>query len=230
MAYARVQNATSNNNGASLTVTLGAAPTAGNLLIAWANSNATVTNGGTGWTAGPFIIDGNGAYFWWRVAGASEPASVTFTPSVSDNVSAGLLEYSGNTATPFDAASSSMHSGSAVSSTTAVSVTTTAAHDLGIAAGLLHNSSPAPVAPTSPVWTNGWNNIQSQGAVSGSYVVYSFIGDNLDLGGAGSVSTAVSWSTNAWLDAQELLMTFTAVATATGQWVPQLVTPNQGFF
>lgn len=228
MGFARVQNASDGNNGASLTVTLGSGPTAGNLLIAWANSNATVTIGGTGWTAGPSIIDGNGAYFWWKVAGASEPASVTFTPSVSDNVAAGLLEYSGNTATPFDVSSSSMHSGSAVSSTTAVTVTTTADHDLGIAAGLLHNSSPAATAPTAPTWTNGWSNIQSQGAVTGSYVVYSFIGDNLDLGTAGSVSTAVSWSTNTWLDAQELLMTFTAAPT--GGWTPNIITPNQGFF
>lgn len=228
MAYARVQNAVGNANAASLTVTFGAGPTAGNLLVAWANSNATVTIGGTGWTAGPSVIDGNGAYFWWKVAGASEPAGVTFTPSVSDNISAGLLEYSGNTPSPLDAASSSTHSGSAVSSTIAVAVTTTADHDLGIAAGLLHSSSPMATAPTAPTWTNGWNNIQSQGAVTGSYVVYSFIGDNLDLGTAGSVSTAVSWSTNTWLDAQELLMTFTA--TAGGGWNPPLITPNQGFF
>lgn len=230
MGFARVQNAVNNNNGASLTVTLGAGPTAGNLLIAWANSNATVTIGGTGWTAGPSVIDGNGAYFWWKVAGSSEPASVTFTPSVSDNVSAGLLEYSGNTATPLDASSSSMHSGGAVSSTTAVSVTTAADHDLGIAAGLLHNSSAQPSAPTVPIWTNGWANVQSQGAVPGSFIVYSFIGDNLDLGAAGTVSTAVSWTGGTWLDAQELLMTFTAAATPAGQWVPQVVTPNQGFF
>lgn len=230
MTFTRVQNAVNNNNGASLTVTLSATPAAGNLLVAWANSNATVTIGGTGWTAGPSVIDGNGAYFWWKIAGSSEPTAVTFTPSVADNVAAGLLEYSGNTATPLDASSSSTHSGSAVSSTTAVTVTTTADHDLGIAAGLLHNSSPTAVAPTAPTWTSGWTNIQTQGAVTGSYVVYSFIGDNLDLGAAGSVSTAVSWSTNTWLDAQELLMTFTAAAAPAGQWVPQLITPNQGFF
>jgi len=228
MGFARVQNATGNASAASLTVTLGAGPTVGNLLIAWANSNATVTIGGTGWTAGPSVIDGNGAYFWWRVAGASEPSSVTFTPSVSDSICAGLLEYSGNTASPLDASSSSTHSGSAASSTTAVTVTTTGDHDLGIAAGLLHNSSPSATAPTAPTWTNGFSNVQATGAVNGSYVVYTFVGDNLNLGTAGSVSTAVSWSTNTWLDAQELLMTFTA--TAGGGWTPPIITPNQGYF
>jgi len=230
MGFARVQNATGNANGASLTVTLGAGPAVGNLLISWANSNATVTIGGTGWTAGPSVIDGNGAYFWWKVAGASEPAGVTFTPSVSDSICAGLLEYSGNVAAPLDASSSSTHSGSAVSSTTAVSVTTATAHGLGIAAGLLHNSSPSATAPAAPAWTGGFSNVQSAGAVPGSYIVYTFVGDNLDLGAAGLISTAVSWSTNTWLDAQELLMTFTAAATPAGQWVPQVITPNQGFF
>lgn len=214
MAFARIQNASNGDNTASLAVTLSAAPIAGHLLIAWANSDATITIGGSGWTAGPSVIDGNGAYLWWKVAAASEPASVTFTPSVSDFVAAGILEYSGNTSTPFDAASSSTHSGSAVSATTPVTVTTTALHDLGIAAALLHNSTPLPAAPTVPTWTNGWANIQSQGATSGSYGVYSFISDNLDLGAAGPVTTSVSWSTNTWLDAQQLVMTFTAAAGA----------------
>lgn len=230
MAFARVQNATNGANATTLVVTLGAAPAVGNLLVAWANSDATVIIGGSGWTAGPSVIDGNGAYTWWKIAGASEPSSVTFTPSVTDYITAGILEYSGSTTSPLDATSSSTHSGAGVSSTTAVTVTTTAAHDLGIACGLLHSSSPNITAPTAPVWTNGWSNIQTQGATPGSYACWSYIGDNLDVGAAGAVSTAVSWSTVTWLDAQELLMTFTAAATPAGQWVPQIVTPNQGIF
>jgi len=228
MGFARVQNAADGVNSTSLTIALGAAPTTGNLLIAWANSDATVTNGGTGWTAGPSVIDGNGAYTWWKIAGASEPSSVTFTPSVSDYITAGLLEYSGNTATPLDVASTSTHSGAGVSSTTAVTVTTAEAHDLGIACGLLHSSTPNTIAPTAPAWTNGWSNVQSQGAVPGTYACWSYIGDNLDLGAAGPASTAVSWSTVTWLDAQELLLTFKAAAG--GGWTPQITTPNQGFF
>jgi hypothetical protein len=230
MTFARVQNASDGTNSTSLTINLGAPPTTGNLLIAWANSDATVSIGGTGWTAGPSVIDGNGAYVWWKAVGASEPASVAFTPSVSDYITAGLLEYSGNTASPLDAASSSTHSGGPVSSTGTVTVTTGADHDLGIACGLLHSSSPNVTAPTAPAWTNGWSNIQAQGATPGSYACWSYIGDNLDLGVAGSVSTAVSWSTVTWLDAQELLLVFKAAATPAGQWAPQLVTPNQGFF
>lgn len=229
MAYARVQNASGGVNAASLTVSLGTAPGTGNLLVAWANSDALVSIGGSGWTAGPSVIDGNGTYMWWKAAGASEPSSVVFTPSVSDFITAGLLEYSGNTASPFDASSSSTHSGAGVSATTAVAVTTTADHDLGIACGLLHSSSPPAAPPTAPTWTNGWNNLQSQGAVTGGFVCYSFVGDNLDLGAAGSVSTAVSWSTNTWGDAQQLLMAFTAASVSTPTWIPAQTTQLAGY-
>lgn len=228
MGFARVQNAADGANSTSLTITLGATPAAGNLLIAWANSDATVTHSGTGWTAGPSVIDGNGAYTWWKIAGSSEPAAVTFTPSVSDYICAGLLEYSGNTPSPLDAASSSTHSGTATSSTTAVTVTTTEDHDLGIACALLHSSTPNSAVPTAPAWTNGWSNVQAQGAVSPTWACWSYIGDNLDLGTAGAAGTAVSWSTVTWLDAQELLLTFKAAAG--GGWTPQIVSPNQGFF
>lgn len=219
MAFARVQNAAGGVDASSLTVTLAAAPTAGNLLIAVANADATVTIGGSGWTAGPSVIDGNGAYLWWKIAGSSEPSAVTFTPSVSDYITAGLLEYSGNSATPFDAASSSTHSGSATNTTQPASMTTTTAHDLGIAVGLLHQNRGTPtVAPTSPVWSGSttWSTAQSAGAVSGSNVtVWDFVADNLDLGAAGTVSASVAWSTVTWPDAQQIIAAFKPGAATT---------------
>ena len=86
MPYTRVQQASNGTDAASLTITLGSTPAVGDLLVAWANSDATVTQGGSGWTAGPDVVDGNGAYSWYKIAGASEPSSVTFTPSVSDYI------------------------------------------------------------------------------------------------------------------------------------------------
>jgi hypothetical protein len=91
-------------------------------------------------------------------------------------------------------------------------MTTTTNHDLGIAAGLLHQNRGTPtVAPDTPVWSGNvtWTNTQSAGAVSGSNVtVWDFVADNLDLGAAGTVSASVSWSTVAWPDAQQLLIAF----------------------
>ena len=219
MAFARVQNAAGGVDGASLTVTLAAPPTAGNLLIAVANADATVTHDGTGWNAGPSVIDGNGAYLWWKIAGSSEPSTVTFTPSVSDYITAGLLEYSGAAAAPYDTSASSTHSGSATSTTDPASMTTTADHDLGIAVGLLHQNRGTPtVAPTAPVWSGSpsWNAAQSAGAVSGSNVtVWTFVADNLDLGAAGTASASVSWSTVMWPDAQQLFAAFKGNPTTT---------------
>lgn len=217
MAFARVQNAAGGADGTSLTVTLPAPPTAGNLLIAVANADALVSHDGSGWNDGPSVIDGNGAYLWWKIAGASEPAAVVFTPSVSDYITAGLLEYSGNAAVPYDTSGSSTHSGSATNTTQAASMTTSTNHDLGIAVGLIHQNRGTPtVAPTSPVWSGSttWNSVQSAGAVSGSNVtVWDFVADNLDLGAAGTVSASVAWSTVTWPDAQQLIIAFKPGAT-----------------
>jgi hypothetical protein len=214
----RVQNASDGVDGAALTVTLTAAPTGGNLLVAWANSDALVSIGGSGWNAGPSIIDGNGAYSWWKVAGGGEPSSVTFTPSVSDWITAGVLEYAGLTGTPLDTSGSAMISGTPSTSTTTVTLTSAADHELGIALALLHASSPN-ANPTAPSWSGGYSTVQAQGVAGGPSKVYSLIGDNLDLGAAGSRSVAASW-TGAWPDAQALVLLFTAVAGAHGAAAP----------
>lgn len=210
MTVSRVQDAAGGINAGSLTVTLAGTPATGNLLIGWANSDALVSIGGSGWNAGPSVIDGNGTYLWWKISGPSEPAGVTFTPSVSDFICAGLAEYSGTTGTPLDVSGSSTHSGAAVNATTAVGVTTTADHDLGFSVACLHAGPLA--APTVPSWTNSWSELHEAGAVGPSYVVYTFAADNTDLGMAGSVSTGASWSGTAWPDAQQLLITFAAAA------------------
>lgn len=204
--WGRVQKASNGANAANTIVTLGATPTVGNLLVAWANSDATVTMGGSGWTAGPSVIDGNGAYFWWKVAAAAEPAAVTFTPSISDYICAGLIEYSGNIASPFDVSSSSTISGGGTTSTTPVSVTTTATSDLGVALAALHQGGQQ-AEPTGVAWTGSYNNQQSQGIGGGATKVYSWYADNLNLGVPGSTTTGSSWTGN-WGDAQELVMTF----------------------
>lgn len=218
MSAARVQNASDGVNGPSLAITLGAAPVAGDLLVAWANSDALVGIGGSGWNAGPSIIDGNGAYSWWKVVGAGEPSSVTFTPSVSDWITAGVLEYSGLTGTPLDTSGNAMISGTPSTSTTTITLTSAADHELGVALALLHASTPA-ADPTAPTWSGGYTTAQAQGVAGGPSKVYSLIGDNLDLGAAGSTSVAASW-TGPWPDAQGLVLLFTAVAGAHGAAAP----------
>lgn len=216
MGVTRVQAAAEGVNGATVTATLPAAPTTGNLLVAWANSDALVTIGGSGWTAGPVVIDGNGAYAWWKIAAASESAAVTFTPSVSDWIVAGVLEYAGLAAAPFDVSGSSVISGGSTTSTTAVAVTTSADHDLVVALAHLHAAGAGLAEPTAPSWSGGLSVAQAHGMTGGGITaVYTIVGDSVDAGAVGSVSTAASW-TGAWPDAQELVMAFKATTIAAG--------------
>lgn len=220
MGVARVQTAAEGVNDVAATATLTATPTAGNLLVAWANSDALVSIGGSGWNAGPVVIDGNGAYAWWKIAGAGEPSAVTFTPSVSDWIVAGLIEYSGAAATPFDVSGSSMISGSSVTSTTAVAVTTSADHDLIVALAHLHSAGAGLAEPTAPAWSGGFATADAHGMTAGGITaVYTIAGDNLDASPAGSVSTAASW-TGPWPDAQQLVMAFKALALTDGAAAP----------
>lgn len=212
MPYSRIQQASNGLTAASLTITLGSTPIAGDLLVAWANSDATVTIGGSGWTAGPSQVDGNGAYSWYKIAGASEPSSVTFTPSVSDFICAGLIEYHGAYATAaasLDAQNSSLHSGTVVSTTNSASVTPSTWSDLIIGIACLHKFNANTVDPTAPVWTGGLSNVQAQGV--GARTVkscWTYYGDNLDQGQGGATAVACSWSTQTFGDAQILVLAF----------------------
>lgn len=205
-AWTRVQQAANGANGASTTVTLGTTPVVGNLLVAWANSDLTVTMNGLGWTVGPSVLDSNAAYFWWKVAGASEATSVTFTPSSSDFVCAGMIEYNGNTTNPLDATGTSSITVNGSTSSDPVSVVTTAATDLGVTFAALHNST-ASAQPTGISWTSSWTNVQAQGIGGGSTKTYTWYADNLSLGVIGTKSTTASW-TGSWPDVQQLTMTF----------------------
>jgi hypothetical protein len=84
MAATQVQKATNTSAGAA-TLSVGsaqgwAAPTAGNVLVAWANANITMTL--SGWTAGPSVVDGNGAYMWYKSAAGTE-TTITFSAGSS---------------------------------------------------------------------------------------------------------------------------------------------------
>lgn len=56
----------------------------------------------SGWTLRNSAIDFTGLYHWWKIAGASESATVTITPGGTVTAELFIEEYSGNTATPTD--------------------------------------------------------------------------------------------------------------------------------
>jgi hypothetical protein len=193
-----------------------AAPTAGNLLVAFVNSDATVpapTGAGT-WSAGPSVVDGNGTYSWHKVATGTE-TTVTVSPSVTANTILAVAEYSGTTGTPFDVQNSSTIVSTAGTTTTATSVTTTQDGDLIVVAALLHGLNGTTI-PSGPSWTNSFvNQLTAQtGGVTFQDCV-TFYADLLDAGTAGSKSTSASWTTSC-SNKQQLIIGFKAAAPAAG--------------
>jgi hypothetical protein len=88
------------------TPTLASAPVAGNLLVAFnaERSGATSTTiNGTGWNLAEanYYLPGDGTYrkslvIWWKIAGASEPSSVTTTANQLGAGVTGLVEFESN--------------------------------------------------------------------------------------------------------------------------------------
>jgi hypothetical protein len=213
---AAVQRFVKGASGASVSIGAGdgwATATAGNLLVISANSDALVTlNAPTGVTAGPSVVDGNGTYTWYKIAAGTETA-ITASPSVSDDITLTVCEYSG-AALPIDGSNSSTNAGSpGGTSTTSTSVTATAAADLVIAFALIHTRNTASIA-TGPSWTNSFVNVMDGNSGGGSVTLcQTFVGELLPAGAAGSVSTVCSW-TNGYSDRQQVILAFTAAAAA----------------
>lgn len=182
-----------------------ATPTSGNLIVVSANSDATVSTP-TGYTAGPSVVDGNGAYLFWKVSDGTE-STVTVTPGSAANTAMTACEYSGNAASPLDVSNSSTISGSAGTTTTSVSVTTTAANALVIAVALIH-SGLSGTAATSPSWTNSFVNQVTATNGNTTITTDTFYAELIQ-GNAGAVSTSASW-TNSANDRQELVIAFKA--------------------
>lgn len=213
MAIAVVQRVGKGSVAASISIGSGdgwGTPTAGNLLVVSANSDALVTLSTSGFTAGPSIVDSNAAYAWYKFASGSESV-ITATPSTSDDIVLTACEYSGVAA--FDASNSSTIAVQNGTTTTAASVTTTAAADLIIGFALLHSYT---TTPTGQTWTNSFTNVLAadSGTTSGSGLrSCTFVAELLPAGAAGSYSTSASW-TNAAGDRQHIIMAFTAAAGA----------------
>lgn len=225
MAWTAVQRKGKGTNAASISIGAGdgwATPTAGNLLVVTANSDATVTitNIGTAWTAGPSVVDGNGAYIWWKISEGTE-STITCTPSVSDTICITTCEYSGNLASPFDTSNSSTNANNGNNVTTSTSVTTTADGDLIIAVAALHLSSGFSSAPTGPSWTNSFVNQISTGTGGTALIdCYTFYAELMPAGAAAAYATSAAWTNNVG-DRQELVIAFKAAATAAATYPPQ---------
>ena len=210
MAVAVVQRRDKGSAGAVASLSLAsgdgwATPTAGNILIVFGNSDATITMTTAGFTPGPSVVDGNGAYSWYKSAAGTE-STITITPGASARTTISAIEISG-ASLPIDASNSSTIAGSNGLVTTAAAVTTTAAGDFIAAAALLHSY--ATSSPATPAWTNSFTNTlaASSTPVVGSADVTTFVSE-LIAGAAGSYSTACSWASPNAGDRQHIILAF----------------------
>jgi hypothetical protein len=218
MAVAAVQRIAKGGVSASMSIGSGdgwVTPTAGNLLLVFGNADATLTMGTAGFTAGPNIVDGNGAYAWYKSAAGTESA-ITITPSVSDDVVLTVCEYSGVIPTPLDASNSSTIASSNGVVTSAAVLSSTAAGDLIVGAALTH--SPAASTPTGASWSGGFVNVLTADSGTANPITQrctSFVGELMPAGAAGSYSTVCTW-TNTAFDRQHIILAFKAAAAPVG--------------
>jgi hypothetical protein len=222
VAVASVQRKAKGAQGASVSIGSAdgwATPTAGNLLVFSANSDATVVLSGAGTvSSGPSVVDGNGTYSWYKFATGAE-TTITATPSVSDDIVLTACEYSGVLA--FDVQNSSTIAGvPGTTSTSSVSVTTTAANGLVVAFACLHSSNSSAQA-SGPSWTGGLTNVlntASQGAVPTTNGTYcnTLVGELLGSGSTGAHAQVASW-TSGFSNAQALVLAFKPTVATVGK-------------
>lgn len=196
MAITLVQKkgAQSGASVASLDVTLDAPPTAGNLLVAACNSDATVSTP-TGFTLAVSAVSSQGCYVFYRVVQAGDSATVTFAPSVSDSIAAGVIEYSGLvTSSPLDKTASNTTNASASSLATGTTATTAQASELVIVVVGPHGGNNHPWVLSS--WSAGYTSqVEEPNGLANSAVFSSacHIGDQI-VGATGTYSATGTWS------------------------------------
>jgi hypothetical protein len=203
VAAVRVQSVTNQSLTTSipLTSTQGwAAPTPGNLLVAWYGGDNTIT-APTGYTAGPSVVDNNAAYFYWKIAVAGDSAGLTITQGGATAGTAGLIEYSGVVSASPQETQSGTPTYNATGAQAATigplsQVGTGTSGDLFVALGNAHAWASA-TAPTGPAWTGGFTNFATQASgTTNPQASVSFVAD-FQNAAAATPSTTLTWTNNA---------------------------------
>lgn len=207
MAITLVQKkgAQSGSAVASLNVVLDAPPTAGNLLVACCNSDATVSTP-SGFTLAVSAVGGQGLYIFYRVAQAGDSATVTFAPSVSDSVAAGVIEYSGIvSSSPLDQTASNTTGGNPTSIATGTTGTTAQASELVVVVVGPHAGNNHPWVLSS--WSAGYTSqIEEPEGLNGAASSACHIGDRV-VAATGTYSATGTWSPSS-SDAGAAIATF----------------------
>jgi hypothetical protein len=200
-----------------------AAPTVGNLIVCWYGGGNIVT-APAGYTAGPSVVDNDAVYFWWKIAVSGDSAGVTLTQNTASAGVAGLVEYSGVSATPAETSSGTPTynaTGTQAAAVGPLSVPGTGTSgDLFIALG--NALAYASTAPTSPAWTNSFVNFASQSSGTTNPTQTTTFVAEFQNTAAATPSTTVTWTNNAG-DRSGIMIAFKLAAGAAANPIPYLV-------
>lgn len=233
MAITVVQTQGNHANGTSNGLTLGAAPTQGNLLVVMASGRSGETSAsisGTGWTQQVSLAtdqaDANNRKYlavWWKVAGASESSTITVSWSNSARHSAAVTEFttSGGESWSFETSVTNGLSTliSSISTGTTSSVTNTPMLLVGCAHVKTDHSDSSTQVPNT--WTN---SLASAVTVDGAG---QFNGANMGMGwletsATGTKESTVSWTNASGRGAQNSLLVFSLSSGGTNVNVGQV--------
>jgi hypothetical protein len=193
---------------ASLSATFSPAPTQNNLLVAIGNSDSTLTMTSTGWSLATSSINDTGLYQWYKIAGASESATVTITPATSASTEIVIEEWSGNvTASPLDRVANVATGVGTAAIASGTTAATTQADELAIA-GLGWN-----VSGTVTTYTNSYVEVAELTGLGGVTTLLAVA--ELALSATGAASTAGTLSPNNNATKSGIIATYKAAAVIT---------------
>jgi hypothetical protein len=188
-AQTNVQRKTygSSSTSTNHTVTFDSTPTQNNLLVLRATCDDYATNISSGWTQAASALDWTGTYIYYKVAGASEPSSVTLTIGSSTGCAMIADEWSGTApSSPLDKTASAIGQSSPVS--TGTTTTTVQADELAIAVVGL---SETPAGHNVSAWNNSFTeNANVATTASGTQV--RVVGASRVLSATGAYTTAAT--------------------------------------
>lgn len=214
MASSIVQQNASNSSVTGPTVVLGAAPTAGNTLLALVASDTTHTavptaGAGRSYTQRLAQVNNMGFYVWTRLVTSGDSATTTFTASSALPTSAQVLEIQGT----YDVIGTGLSTiNTSAGNRTTNGLTPTTADNTVIAIAGLHFSTPVPSGGSVD---NTFAIAQTQfapaaGATASSSITASkFTGSTAATG-----TTTISW-TNGVNDRDGVQIAFTGISAGT---------------
>lgn len=192
MAISAVQNVTNTNTtGTTIAATFGATPTVNNLGVATIQSNDGTCTNETGWSTAIDIYNATEddfARIAYKVFGASESATVTFTGFAGNTKLLGLSEWTGNaTASPLDQTASTGRTTGATSISSGTTATTAQADELAVAVQALRALNGGGLSYTNSF--SGFHNLNNGSAFSG-------LSATKILSAAAAIETTFSWTTS----------------------------------